>query len=69
MGENGYLSGYMNTIARYHRWRNELDIIYKIMLALCFAALTGLMMQIRIAAAVVIAGSVLPTAEQAHRSF
>ena len=48
MSESGYFSKYRDSIVRYHEWRNELDIVYKIMLALGFALLTGLMAQIRI---------------------
>ncbi|MGA1819790.1 MAG: biotin transporter BioY [Thermoplasmatota archaeon] len=48
MSESGYFSRYRDSVVRYHEWRNELDIVYKIMLALGFAALTGLMAQVRL---------------------
>jgi len=48
MGEYSYISEYTNKVAGFHKWRNELDLVYKVMLALGFAALTGLMAQVRI---------------------
>ncbi|MFW3145789.1 MAG: biotin transporter BioY [Thermoplasmatota archaeon] len=47
MSENGYSSKYMEKIARFHRWRNELELVDKVMLALGFAVLTGLLAQVR----------------------
>ncbi|MGA1821405.1 MAG: biotin transporter BioY [Thermoplasmatota archaeon] len=49
MNGNTIIDGYSNSLVRFHRWRNELDLVYKIMLALGFAALTGLLAQARVA--------------------
>ncbi len=47
MNVNGYMNGYTDSLIRLHSWRNELNIINKIMLALGFALLTGLLAQVR----------------------
>jgi biotin transport system substrate-specific component len=49
MNGNGVLDGYSNSLVKFHRWRNELDLVYKIMLALGFAVMTGLLAQVRVA--------------------
>ena len=46
---NAFLEGYTGYLVRFHRWRNELDLVYKVLMALGFAALTGLLAQVRIA--------------------
>ena len=44
---NMYLNKYKNARYNFFRWRYELDFIYKISLALCFALLTGILAQLR----------------------
>ncbi|MEA3559175.1 MAG: biotin transporter BioY [Candidatus Thermoplasmatota archaeon] len=42
------ITGFQEKVNRYHAWRNELDLVYKVLIALGFAALTGLLAQARI---------------------
>ena len=42
------ITGFQGQVNRYHAWRNELDLVYKVLLALGFAALTGLLAQVKI---------------------
>lgn len=42
-----YLNKYKNVRYNFFRWRYELDVVYKISLALCFALLTGILAQLR----------------------
>ena len=42
-----YVDKYKNARYNFFRWRYELDIVYKISLALSFALLTGLLAQLR----------------------
>jgi len=42
-----YIDKYKNTRYNFFRWRYQLDVVYKISLALCFACLTGLLAQFR----------------------
>jgi len=42
-----YVDKYKNLRYNYFRWRFELDVVYKISLALTFALLTGLLAQLR----------------------
>ncbi len=42
------VNGLQRKVNSFHTWRNELDLVYKIMLALGFAALTGLMAQVKV---------------------
>jgi biotin transport system substrate-specific component len=42
-----YINKYKNARYNFFQWRYELNLIYKISLAFCFACLTGLLAQIR----------------------
>jgi biotin transport system substrate-specific component len=44
---NMNISGYNEKLIRFHDWRNELNIVNKVLLALSFALFTGLMAQVR----------------------
>ncbi len=44
---NIYIDGYKNARLNLFKWRYELNLIYKIILALSFACLTGLLAQLR----------------------
>ena len=43
-----FVNGYANVRHRYHEWRYSLDFVQKMMLALGFACLLGLLAQVRI---------------------
>ena len=44
---NAYLNKYKNARYNFFCWRYELNLVYKISLALCFALLTGILAQLR----------------------
>lgn len=46
--ENAFIEIYKNKRYNFFRWRNETNVVYKVIMAFTFACFTGLMAQVRI---------------------